>query len=406
MLPLPRTLALTVLALVVAGCGGGSGGTDTSPLEGTYSTNSSVSSVPIAVTPSAPVVDGTWSAAADMTTARSQHTATLLSGGKVLVAGGDPPPWSTGSAELYDPVANTWSPTPGMQGVRTLFAAVLLQSGKVLVVGGFLQAPMPDFGTSPTASAELYDPVTNTWSPAASMSVERGNCVATLLPNGKVLVAGGTNTAGSYLAGAEIYNPATDTWSPAASMTTARAEHTATLLSGGTNGSGQVLVVSGESVGGPTPTAELYDVAANTWSPAGSLSTGLWTHTATLLPNGKVLVAGGSSSSSVFATTDAELYDAGANTWSPAASMTTARTQHTATLLQSGLVLVVGGYGLAGAGPWASAEVYDPAADAWIATADMSAGRREHTATLLSDGRVLVTGGGASASATAELYSP
>ena len=125
-----------------------------------------------------------------------------------------------------------------------------------------------------------------TWLPVDSMSTARLRPTTTLLPDGKVLVAGGR--AGSYQSSVELYDPATGTWSSAGNMSTARFGHTATLLP-----NGKVLVAAGDSGSGYQSSAELFDPATGTWSPTGSMGTGRINHSATLLPNGKVLVAGG-----------------------------------------------------------------------------------------------------------------
>jgi hypothetical protein len=276
----------------------------------------------------------------------------------------------------------------GSLGVaRSQDTETLLPNGKVLVAGGL--------GTSgELASAELYDPANGTWTATGSLATARDSHTATLLPNGKVLVAGGRDGNNNGTASAELYDPANGTWAATGSLITARFDHTATLLP-----NGKVLVAGVFS----TVSAELYDPASGTWTATGSLITAREGHTATLLPNGKVLVAVGfDSNSNPLAST--ELYDPASGIWTATGSLNTARFDHTATLLSNGKVLVAAGQDTIG-NDFASAELYDPASEIWTATGSLNTARFFHTATLLPNGKVLVAGGFDSGG-TAELYDP
>ena len=264
-----------------------------------------------------------------------------------------------------------------------------------LAVAGFMVAAGPAQATNGTPG---------TWSSTGSMSTARLFHTATLLPNGEVLVAGGFTTAGlssAELASAELYNPTTGDWSSTGSMSSARDIPTATLLP-----DGEVLVAGGfNRIDGVLASAELYNPATGSWSSTGSMSIPRWLNTATLLPDGEVLVAGGQNSTGDLSS--AEIYDPATGTWSGTGSMSTPRETFTATLLPNGEVLAAAGFSRTGL--VASAELYNPATGAWSDTGSMSTARSEHTATLLPDGQVLVAGGGLSFSgmlASAELYNP
>ncbi len=179
-----------------------------------------------------------------------------------------------------------------MNVARYNHTATLLPNGKVLVAAGGTMSG------SVTNSAELYDPTLNSWSITGSLTYARQICTATLLPSGKVLVVGGTNAGSSAYNSAELFDPATNTWSATGSLANGRANHTATLLQ-----NGQVLVVGGQGMPGVYTSAigaaEIYNPSTNTWSSAGNLATARFNHTATLLSNGKVLVVGGINNSNI-----------------------------------------------------------------------------------------------------------
>ncbi|WP_437996961.1 kelch repeat-containing protein [Sorangium sp. So ce185] len=391
-------------------------------------------------------VSGIWAVTAPMNFGRSQHTATSLADGRVLVAGGysvvGDAAWSgyLANAEIYDPTAGSWSDAPAMAVGRSGHTATLLPDGGVLVTGGSQggdendevydpsgaspwseAAPMVrshyrhtatlladgrvlaagGYGPGNIPSAEIFDPITRTWTEEAPMLIPRCEHTATLLDDGRVLLAGGEGPDYVPIASAEIFDPIARTWTAAAPMITARDEHTATLLD-----DGRVLVAGGYGADYiPVASAEIFDPATHTWTAAAPMITARNHHTATLLDDGRVLVAGGYGADYMHLAS-AEIFDPMTLTWTAAEPMIAARSQHTATLLDDGQVLVAGGYG-AEYGGLASAEVYDPATHRWTARAPMSTRRYQHTATRLLDGRVLVAGKAVSEShggASAEVY--
>jgi len=298
---------------------------------------------------------GTFSSTGSMHDYRWGATATLLPDGGVLIAGGasgsdifGSPSLALASAELYDPATGVFKLTGWMTTPRELHTATLLPDGRVLLVGGFGATIFP-------TSAELYDPKTGKFSPTGSMAAARYQHTATLLADGRVLIAGGLGREGinsTPLASAELYDPTTSTFGSAGSMTTTRVGHTATRLS-----DGQVLIV-----GGGSTSAELYDPKTGKFSPTGSMATLRLGHTATLLSGGRVLIVGGVEDTSATTTsTDLvpEMYDPSTAKFSPAGSMTMYRSAHTATLLSDGRILVAGGND-ASNNPQASAELYQP----------------------------------------------
>jgi len=279
---------------------------------------------------------------------------------------------------IYRPSTGIWSTAALMQN-RAEHAASLLPSGRVLVTGGL------------GVTAEVYDPLTNVWTPTTPMVASRIGHQQILLPNGKTLVIGGAvTTPATALATAETYDPVIDAWVAGAPMKVARRDHAVSLLS-----RSRVLVTGGQNAV-VQAAAETFDLATGLWSDAAPMGVARRDHTQTVLANGKVLVAGGTGPT--VALSSAEIYDPSTNVWTATlTAMTVARSGHTATLLPDGRVLVTGGETAA------SAEIYDPSTNGWTAILPMSAARSGHTATLLSSGRVLISG---LVAAPADLYLP
>jgi N-acetylneuraminic acid mutarotase len=242
-----------------------------------------------------------------MVTVRSFHTATLLADGRVLIIGGLSGTTPLATAELYDPSEDRWAPAAAMGETHSGgHTATRLSDGQVLIVGGF--------GTRSQTEAERYDPTTDHWAAAGALADGRFGHTATLLADDRVLVTGGLNSArgGTYLATAELYDPAAGSWALAAGMASIRSGHTATRLP-----DGQVLVAGGRDASGPLPHAERYAPMGNRWAPAGALDEARWLHTATLLPSGRVLVVGGRDTSNG-PVADAEQYEPATDSWTAA----------------------------------------------------------------------------------------
>ena len=353
------------------------------------------------------------------------HTATLLEDGRVLVTGGQtteraqrgiadspPPPAGVVSAEIYDPSTGSWSPTRPMLDPRRYHGAVRLEDGRVLVSGGLTDEYKVNlvsgnmYWVGSIASAEVYDPSTETWSRVGEMSEETVRQAAWQYNNptillerqdtGKVLAVGGLGPS------AAVYDPSSGTWAsfggPAASSESPKREwHTSALL-----GSGMVLYIGGSGESRRRNSVDLYEPLTGSVSRTGSMTTRRSRPTATVLADGRVLVTGGRTEAG---TASPEIYDPLSGTWSRAGQMAAPRLLHTMTVLSDGRVLVVGGGGNA-------TEIYDPSTGIWSKAADTIEDREGHTATLLEDGRVLVAGGASGSggqpfpTTSAEVYDP
>lgn len=335
-----------------------------------------------------------FAAVSDMAVSRAGHSATLLPDGRVLVAGGTTD--GTHSAELFDPTSSSFAPTiGGMVYTRTGHCAGLLPNGRVLIAGG------GDSKGTLFKTAEVFDPATESFTATGDLNQVRKGATATVLANGKVLIAGGQDSGGALLSSAELYDANTGTFTLTGNMQTPRARHTATLLS-----NGKVLLVGSIS---PIGSAEIYDPASGHFSATGSLLQARAHHTATLLPNGKVLVVGGTqimppggggAPPAAVSLDSAEIYDPATGTFQTAGKLLVARDSHSATLLPNGVVLLAGGYTHdfdGDANPeWYTmftAELFDPATSVSTAAASLEGDRAEHVATMLKNGQVMVTGG-------------
>ena len=351
---------------------------------------------------------GIFSPTGNMESPRFYHTATRLADGRVLVVGGttdQSPEKTSSSAELYDPEKGEFIRTGNMNTARRAHTATYLSTGKVLIAGGC--------GVHGSlTSAELFDPATGIFTPTGSMNHAQGWHTATLLHNGKVLIAGGITATGPVLPGhAEVYDPNTGSFT-AISLNHRLVLPAATLLS-----NGRVLVSTGRiaEFAGSVPndyglnfalirlsydSSQLFDPIANTFSALGPipLHTTYW-HTATLLKNGMVLVAGGGDADEGYRSTSALLFDPARQSFSETGQTLGSRMLHTATLLNDGNVLIAGGTESRG-------ELYDASTRTFGLTANMIQDRIGHTATLLGDGRVLIVGGTRNPSGSAEIYRP
>jgi len=346
---------------------------------------------------------------------RSAYAMTMLASGKVLIVGGREANANIlATAEIFDPSTDTFASTSGpMPGPRTKCTATLLNDGRVLVVGG-----LDEHGNF-LDSAVIYDPGTDSFAPlTAHLAVPREEHRATLLNDGTVLITGGVTTPSPRglaepVASAELFDPAADTFSSVGAMSAARANHVATLLT-----DGRVLVAGGATTGlTQTATADLYDPAKRTFSATGSMADGRDGAAGVLLGDGRVLVAGGGgapvgmTSASVLST--AEIYNPATGRFTATANdMPEPHFLHAIALLPNGKVLVAGGF--AGSGPFfflqtqAAADLFDPSTNTFTAATPLNIARTFIFAAVLGDRRVFIPGGAnfqGGALADAELYS-
>lgn len=386
-----------------------------------------------------------WTLAGNLRTARTDHTATLLADGRILITGGrDTSTNILATAELYDPATGLSTSTGSLHGARSRHSATLLKSGQVLIAQGI-------DSSATLTSAELYDPATGVFSVVTPAQTARRDGSATLLPSGDMLMTGGlpTYTGNTPIVSSELFGAASSSWTPALALTVGRDNHPATLLpnaevllTGGVNATplasvdlfperwndeqfigaarvvprtqntasllpdGNVVEIGGrDSANLLRDTVTRYD--GTSWSAVAALPAPRAEHTATVLADGKVFVAGGVTDAEA-ASAGALLYDGAADSWRPRAAMHVARRQHRAVLLDSGKVLVAGGLDAAG-NAIADVEIYDPLVDTWTVATSLPVPLHGHSMTGLGSGRVLVFGGdspGNGAQRRPQLYDP
>ena len=335
---------------------------------------------------------GTYVSTGNMAQARANPQATLLKDGTVLVTGGlnsNTQTWGPtfpygiisntynvlNSTEIYNPTTGIFTSGANMTAQRWGHTQILLQNGKVLIVGGTSGGyVLATAGTTPLNSAEIYDPTIGISTATGSMMVPRSSPTATLLQNGKVLIAGGYGTGKLT----ELYDPATGQFTNAGNMVGIVWVTSATLLS-----NGKVILTGTTANTGIASTSvvtpELYDPFAGTFTAVGNITKS--TTSATLLPNGKVLLMGQSSSTGASISDD--LYDPTTNSFT--ATGVTSATGAALPLPNAKLFTGTG--------------IFDPTTGltttvgAHISIYQQAALSNSSTNTLLPNGKVLVTGG-------------
>jgi hypothetical protein len=272
-----------------------------------------------------------------------------------------------------------WQARGAMPEARSGAASALLADGRMLVIGGMGVDGL-------LASVDAYGDF-GAFSPVASLNVPRKDHAATELEDGRVLVSGGTGADGAPLSDAEIYDPDSDSWTPAASgMVEARSGHVAVRLQ-----DGRVLLIGGEGTVGPIDTLEVFEPRGGSFTEIPALLAAPRTDlAAALLNDGTVLVVGGSDGSGVLSSVD--LYDPSTGSVTPAANLVAPRRGHSATTLTDGRVVVIGGSD--GSNDLVSAEIYDPAGRTFsLVASGLATARRDHLAFRLPyNGSVLIVG--------------
>ena len=340
-------------------------------------------------------VDPSWSSTGSMATARYRFTVTRLNDGRVLASGGANPFQIFNSAELYDPVTATWSSTANtMIYPQADHTATLLADGRVLVAGG---------GVS-----ELFDPANNTWTASENMIADRAYHTAVLLGSGNVLVMAGLENRSPYsrLSSCEIYDVSNGSWMQTGSMAVTRTNHVAIMLS-----NGSVLVAGGYNGSQNLKTCEVFDPSSGSWAATGDMAVSRSGHQLARLNATSLLCMSGADVNNTNVVS-CEVYNELNGLWSATADLATPHGGGAATILPNGDVLLTSGGGVSNAftRPLTnSCEIFLRAKMQWFTTASLSTARVTHGSVLLTNGTVLVVGGTDSQVhnfATCEIFDP
>jgi len=338
--------------------------------------------------PMSAAADAGWERVEDMPTSRETQGA-AVSGGRWFVGGGMSGTAATltfpNSVDVFDPVTGHWQTMAPIKTARSyLPAATDPTSGNVLFVGG---TPPSEFGNIPSGEADFGDGAS--WSISQLITARFGHGLA--YAAGRFVVCGGW-TPSVQLDSAEMLDPTQGTWVPAGTMPGgARSDPTMTPLSDGR----RILVAGGSRPDGALSSVDIFDVASGTWSRAADMGTARVRHRAVLLQDGRVLVAGSVAPlPRLPVVSSAEIYDPAKDMWTPAASMQQGRWGHAMERLPDGRVIVAGGTSSLSTEPGAldSVELYDPKSDTWTTAPSLNDPRVYLSMAVLSDG-VYVTGG-------------
>ncbi len=340
---------------------------------------------------------GGFSVTGALATARTHAVAAVLSGGDVLVAGGQNAAGTPlDSAELFDPTKGTWKTVPSLPLAVTDATATRLSDGDVLVAGGLTSGSS---AATPTDAAELYDPTSNSWKTTGQLPFASYDASAVRLGGGGVLYAGGLTATGAGAAAtaqAALYDPGNGTWTTVASLPTGVAGAAAAPL-----GDGGALVAGGVTGVGAAPTAATETFANGSWTTRAAMPTPASGAATVVLGDGRVLIAGGRVDANGTPTAATRLFDPAGDNWQSAAPLPTAVFAPAATRLSTGNVLLAGGM-MGGGAVSAAAALFDPAHGTWTAEAPLALGVAYGVAAPIGSADALVASGTTSSGVTNE----